>query len=248
MKGVLFGFLHIYAVLIAGSMLLSVIYMSRQEKRLGFPKDTSVDMALYAIPLGLVGARLYYVAFSWEYYAQDPVSILYVHQGGLAIYGGIIGGLIGVLILSRRKRLPYQRLLDMAAPAVIFSQAIGRWGNFFNQEAYGNPITDGRLCFFPYGVLVDGVWYQATFFYESAWDFLGFLLLHSLRKKTRHDGDLVLLYLCWYGTGRAFIEGLRSDSLYWGSVRVSQALSLCLAVCSLALLVFRCLRDRRKGI
>ena len=245
MKGVLFGFLHIYAILIAGAMLLSVVYMSRQEKRLGFPKDTCVDMALWAIPLGLVGARLYYVAFSWEHYVSDPISILYVHQGGLAIYGGIIGGLLGVWLLSRRKKLPFQRLLDMAAPAVLMSQAIGRWGNFFNQEAYGNPITDPRLCFFPYGVLVDGVWYQATFFYESVWDFLGFLLLHSLRKKTKHDGDLVLGYLCWYGTGRAFIEGLRSDSLYWGGIRVSQVLSIVLAAGALGVLIYRYSRDRR---
>jgi len=247
MTNVLFGFLHIYALLIVFAMVLSVVYMSRQEKRLGFPKDTAVDMALYAIPLGIVGARLYYVAFTFDRYRDNLISILYIHQGGLAIYGGIIGGVLGVWILSRRKRLSFQRLLDMAAPAVIMSQAIGRWGNFFNQEAYGALITDERLRFFPYGVLVGGQWYQATFFYESVWDFLGFLFLHCIRKKTRHDGDVVLLYLCFYGIGRVFIEGMRSDSLYWGSIRVSQALSAALVLFSLALLAYRYLRDRRRA-
>ncbi|MBQ8137653.1 MAG: prolipoprotein diacylglyceryl transferase [Clostridia bacterium] len=247
MTNVLFGFLHIYALLIVFAMVLSVVYMSRQEKRLGFQKDTAVDMALYAIPLGIIGARLYDVAFAFERYADNLISILYIHEGGLAIYGGIIGGVLGVWILSRRKRLSFQRLLDMAAPAVIMSQAIGRWGNFFNQEAYGALITDERLQFFPYGVLIGGQWYQATFFYESVWDFLGFLFLHAIRKKTRHDGDVVLLYLCFYGIGRVFIEGLRSDSLYWGSVRVSQALSAVLVLASLALLALRYLRDRRRA-
>ena len=237
----LFGLVTVrmYAILIVIGMVLAVWYMRRQEKRLGLPGDTALDMALWAIPAGIIGARLYYVAFTWDQYAPDPLSILKIWNGGLAIYGGIIGGFLGVLFLSRIKKLPLLKLLDMAAPAVILGQAIGRWGNFFNGEAYGRLITDPAWCFFPYGVQVDGRWYQATFFYESMWDFLGFLLLHLARKKMRADGDLLFLYFVFYGVGRAFIEGLRSDSLWWGPVRVSQALSLALAAAGLAVLAVR---------
>ena len=237
----LFGVVTVrmYAILIVTGMVLAVLYMRCQEKRLGLPKDTALDMALWAIPAGIIGARLYYVAFTWDLYAPDPLSILKIWNGGLAIYGGIIGGFLGVLFLSRKKKLPLMKLMDMAAPAVILGQAVGRWGNFFNGEAYGRLITDPKWCFFPYGVQVDGAWYQATFFYESVWDLLGFLLLHLVRKKMRADGDLLFLYFAFYGVGRAFIEGLRSDSLWWGPFRVSQVLSLALAVAGLAVLAVR---------
>ncbi len=241
----LFGVVTVrmYAILIVAGMALAVFYMGRQEERLGLPGDTALDMALWAIPVGIIGARLYYVAFTWDQFAPDPLSILKIWNGGLAIYGGIIGGFLGVVALSRRKKLPLGRLLDMAAPAVILAQAIGRWGNFFNGEAYGSPITDPALCFFPYGVLVDGQWYRATFFYESVWDLLGFLFLHLMRKKTRAEGDLLFLYFVFYGVGRAWIEGLRSDSLYWGPFRVSQVLSLILAAAGTVVLI---VRERKK--
>ena len=186
----LFGVVTVrmYAILIVTGMVLAVLYMRCQEKRLGLPKDTALDMALWAIPAGIIGARLYYVAFTWDLYAPDPLSILKIWNGGLAIYGGIIGGFLGVLFLSRKKKLPLMKLMDMAAPAVILGQAVGRWGNFFNGEAYGRLITDPKWCFFPYGVQVDGAWYQATFFYESVWDLLGFLLLHLVRKKCGRTG------------------------------------------------------------
>ena len=194
---------RMYAILIVIGMVLAVLYMRSQEKRLELPTDTALDMALWAIP------------------------------------AGIIGGFLGLLFLSLKRKLPLMKLLDLAAPAVILGQGIGRWGNFFNGEAYGGLITDPKWCFFPYGVLVDGNWYQATFFYESMWDFLGFLVLHLARKKMRADGDLLFLYFVFYGVGRAFIEGLRSDSLWWGPFRVSQVLSMALAAAGLAALVVR---------
>ena len=238
----LFGVIPIYGLLIALGVLLAAVYAARQEARLGLPKDTAVDVVLWAVPPGIIGARLYYVAFTWERYAPDPLSVLYVWEGGLAIYGGIIGGILGILLYAKLKKLPLPALTDMVVPAVILAQAIGRWGNFFNGEAYGNPVTDSALQFFPYAVRVGGMWYQATFFYESMWDLAGFFVLHLTRKKWRRPGSLTLLYFVFYGFGRMLIEGLRSDSLWWGPFRVSQVLSGVLAaVCGAALY----LRERK---
>lgn len=235
----LFGVVHIYGVLIALAIGLGVFLCSRREERMGLQKDTSVDLALWVIPAALVGARLYYVAFQWDMYKGDPVSILYIWQGGLAIYGGVIGGALAALIFARQKKASFAVLADLVAPSLILGQAVGRWGNFFNGEAYGRAVTDPAWQFFPMAVQVGDGWRQATFFYESAWDFLGFLLLWRLRERVSARGNLFLLYLCWYGLGRALIEGLRADSLMWGPVRVSQALSVAVVIASGAALILR---------
>ncbi len=235
----LFGVVSIYGLLIASAMALSVFLCSRQEKRLGLPKDLTYDLALWVIPAGVIGARLYYVAFQWDMYRQNPLSILYIWEGGLAIYGGVIGGALAVFAFSRIRHVPFGTLADMIAPALILSQAIGRWGNFFNGEAYGRLIENPALQWFPLAVNVDGAWHMATFFYESLWDLLGFLVLWLTRKKTTMPGNLFLLYLIWYGLGRALIEGLRTDSLMLGPVRVSQALSILLCLGAAAALLWR---------
>ncbi len=239
MRERLFGVVSVYGLLIALGILLAALYASRQEKRLGLKKDTALDVVFWAVPFGVIGARLYYVAFSWEKYASDPLSVLYVWEGGLAIYGGILGGLLGIFLYSRRSGQPFKVLLDMVVPAVLLAQAVGRWGNFFNGEAYGNPVTQKALQFFPYAVRVGENWYQATFFYESMWDLAGFFLLHTTRRRWRHPGSLTLLYFVYYGVGRALIEGLRSDSLWWGPFRVSQVLSIVLALICGAMLIRR---------
>lgn len=235
----LFGFIPIYGLLIASAMALGVFLCSRQEKRLGLPKDTALDLALWVLPAAIVGARLYYVIFQWDVYAQNPIHILYVWEGGLAIYGGVIGGALAGLIFSRVKKISYGTLADMVAPTLILGQAIGRWGNFVNQEAFGPVVTDPALQFFPVAVFAQGQWHMATFFYESLWNFIGFWVLWLNRKRVKTSGSLFLLYLCWYGLGRAFIEGLRTDSLMWGPVRVSQALSVILVIVSGAVLLLR---------
>ncbi len=235
----LFGFISIYGLLIACAMAISVFLCSRQEKRLGLPKDLTYDLALWVIPAGVIGARLYYVAFQWDMYRQNPLSILYIWEGGLAIYGGVIGGALAVFAFSRIKKVPFGKLADMIAPALILSQAIGRWGNYFNGEAYGRLIENPALQWFPLAVNVDGGWHMATFFYESVWDLLGFLILWLNRKKTTRSGNLFLLYLIWYGLGRAFIEGLRTDSLMLGPFRVSQVLSILLCLAAGSALIFQ---------
>ncbi len=246
MPRLLFGVIPIYGLLIAGAMALGVYLCSRQEKWLGLPKDTAVDFALWVLPAAIVGARLYYVAFQWPLYAADPVRILYLWEGGLAIYGGVIGGALCALVFARVRKIPFAVLADMTAPALILGQAIGRWGNFVNQEAYGQVIRNAALQFFPLAVYADGEWHMAAFFYESLWNFIGFWILWLNRKRVSVRGNLFLGYLSWYGLGRAVIEGFRTDSLMWGGVRVSQALSVLLCAGAAAILAVRRLKAKKK--
>lgn len=220
-----------YGVLIALGIGLGILLAMRREKRLGLPRDTAVDLALIGVPAAIVGARLYYVIFSWDAYAADPLSALYVWEGGLAIYGGLIGGLLAGLAYARVKGLRFLTLCDLAAPSFALGQAVGRWGNFFNQEAYGAPVAAEWMKRFPVAVYIraDGLWHYATFFYESAWCLLIviFLLAAERRGLFKRPGDIFFTYVLLYAVERALVEGLRADSLYLGPVRVSQALSVC---------------------
>ena len=228
------GLLPWYSVLIVTGMALAIFLCHLEEKRLGFPRDTAYDIALSVIPIGIVGARLYYVIFNSASFLRDPLSIVRIWEGGLAIYGGVIGGFLGLWLLARRKRLSLPLLLDAVVPGLALAQGIGRWGNFFNSEAYGAAITDRAWQFFPAGVLIGESWHLATFFYESVADILIFVLLWTSRRRRKHPGDGFLMYLILYGAARCLVEGLRSDSLYgFGGFRVSQLLSIamCLFVC-----------------
>ena len=238
----LFGVaVHWYGVIIALGMALAVALAARREARLGLPRDTAVDLALAGIPAAILGARLYYVLFSWRAYADDPVRVLFVWEGGMAIYGGILGGVLAGWIYSRRKGLPFWKLADLAAPSIALGQAVGRWGNFVNQEAYGALVARDWQRHFPIGVFIaaDGQWHYATFFYESAWCLLivALLLLAEHRRRLHREGDVFLAYVFLYALERALVEGLRTDSLYLGPLRVSQLLSLAaLVVCAAILL------------
>lgn len=240
------GTLPWYSVLIVAGICAALFVASREEKRLGLPKDTTVDLALWAIPFGIAGARLYYVAFAWDVFRSDPVSILKIWQGGLAIYGGIIGGFLAGALFCHRRHLPLTKVMDMVAPALPLAQAIGRWGNYFNMEAYGAPIANPAWQFFPVGVLIPsaagGTWHMATFFYESVWDLAVFLILMATRRRMRRSGDVFLWYAALYGAGRYVIEGFREDSLMLGSLRVSQLLSLGLCLAAFVILALRAIR------
>ncbi|MBR6953474.1 MAG: prolipoprotein diacylglyceryl transferase [Clostridia bacterium] len=230
----IFGSLPWYSVLVTTGILVAFLLCSAEEKRLQLPKDTAVDFALMVIPLGVIGARIYYVLFSWEAYRNNPISALYIWEGGLAIYGAVIGGILGAWILARRKKISLLSLLDMVSPGLVLAQGIGRWGNFFNMEAYGEEITSRTWQFFPAAVQIGEKWHMATFFYESAADVAIFLGLWLTRGKRTRKGDTFLCYLLLYGAARFVIEGLRTDSLYgFAGLRVSQVLSMlmCLAVC-----------------
>ena len=226
----LFGFdLHWYGLLIALGVLVAVLLACGREKRFGFEKDTVLNVVLIAVPAAIICARLYYVIFSWEYYAAHPREILNIRQGGLAIYGGLIGALLIAWIYCRVKKLSFLRGMDLVAPSLALGQAIGRWGNFFNQEAYGAAVLNPKLHFFPLSVFIEGSgWHWATFFYESLWCALitAFILTAQRKYFFRRDGDAFGAYLLLYGLERALVEGLRTDSLYLGPIRVSQLLSL----------------------
>lgn len=236
----LFGFsLHWYGVLITLGVLGALVQAFLREKRLGLEKDTSINLALICVPVGIICARIYYVAFSWDYYAAHPSEILDIRGGGIAIYGAVIGGAIAVWLYSRVKKVPFGSLADLVAPGLAFGQAVGRWGNFLNQEAYGMAVANPKLQFFPVSVWIEGSgWHCATFFYESLWCALvcAFLLVAERKNFFRKRGDIFGAYLFLYALERCLVEGLRTDSLYFGPLRVSQLLSLAvLLVFTLAL-------------
>ena len=233
-----------YSFLIVVGAVSAIILACREERRRNFPKDTVIDLALWILPCGIIGARLYYVAFSWNQFSADLFSVFRVWEGGLAIYGGVIAGFVVLLIFSKKRNLSPLVLCDLIAPGLALAQCIGRWGNWFNQEAYGLPVTDQALCFFPFAVQIpsDGyTWHLATFFYESIWDLAVFLfLMLSRHRLLRKQGDVFFFYLFLYASGRMVIEELRMDSLYASSIRISQLLSILLCLGILIYYLFHC--------
>ena len=217
--------IHFYGVIIATGLLLAVLYACRRSKEFGIRSDDIIDGVLWVTPFSIICARIYYCVFSWDAYRDNPISVLYIWNGGIAIYGAVIGAVIGVIVFSKCKKIKIPALLDLVALGFLIGQCIGRWGNFFNREAFGAE-TDSFLrmgLLNAYGNLV--TYYHPTFLYESVWNLCGFVLLHFASKHRKYDGQIALGYVAWYGLGRAFVEGLRTDSLYWGSIRVSQLLA-----------------------
>ena len=218
-----------YGILIMLGVILAVVYASARSRQFGIRQDDLYDAVLFAVPLGIVCARIYYVIFEWEQYKDNLSEIFATWHGGLAIYGGIIGGIIVIVVLCKVKKIYVMDMLDLFASAVPIGQILGRWGNFFNCEAYGSSTT------LPWRMVVGKTLEEAgatgnhpTFFYESAWNLIGFIILYFSSKKRKYHGEILLLYLGWYGLGRFFIEGLRTDSLYlWGTgIRLSQVVAL----------------------
>ena len=217
--------IHLYGVIIAAGMLLAAWYGMKRSKQFGLNEDQILDGVLWIVPFAILCARLYYCAFKWEDYADNPISILYIWEGGLAIYGGVLGAVLGIIVYCKIRKIKIGAVLDIVALGFLIGQAIGRWGNFFNREAFGGE-TD---CFLRMGLLntVTGQveFHHPTFLYESLWNAAGFVLLHFLSKHRKYDGQIALGYAAWYGFGRMVVEGLRTDSLYWGPFRVSQVLA-----------------------
>ena len=215
--------IYFYGVIIGLGFILGILYCSHNSRRFGIDQDSVYDVMIWLIPTAIIGARLYYVLFRLDYYVQHPNEIFAIHNGGLAIYGGVIAGVLVIWLVCRKKKIPLGAMLDLLCYGLLIGQILGRWGNFMNREAHG-AVTDS---FFKMG-LVDAsgavTYYHPTFLYESVWNLVGFLALHFLTKKRKFDGQIFLSYLTWYGLGRVWIEGLRTDSLYLFStgIRVSQ--------------------------
>lgn len=230
---------YLYGAVIALGFVLAILYCSRRCPRFGISSDALFDYVIWLIPIGILGARLYYVLFRLEDYLAHPEDILKVWEGGLAIYGGIIAGLLLAFVWSRKKRIPLGALGDIGAYGLLIGQCVGRWGNFLNREAFGRETT--VFCRMGLTTASGTIYVHPTFLYESLWNLAGFLFLHFYFKKRprRFDGEVMLLYIAWYGIGRAMIEGLRTDSLYIAGtgIRVSQLLAALSAVTAIVLLL-----------
>lgn len=231
-----------YGILMALSILTVVFLSLREIRRRGLDEDSFLDIVILAIPAGFVGARLYYVLFNWSYYSLNPSEIPAVWHGGLAIHGSIIGAFAAMLFVVKRQKLDFWAYVDCTVIFFPLGQAIGRWGNFFNQEAYGYPVSPEDI---PWAMWIDGAYRHPTFLYESVWNLGVFLVLYLvLRKRSGMlKGDLLFFYFILYSAGRFFVEGFRTDSLMLGSMRMAQVISLVLIAVSAAVLFFR----HRKG-
>lgn len=221
-----------YSFLIFISLILGLLIAKKECKRKKVDFNFILDLVCYLVPVAIIGARTYYVIFKFSDFKNNLLSIFYIWEGGLAIYGAIIFGILFIIFYCKKKKQNILKILDVIAPSLILGQAIGRWGNFFNQEAYG-PITSLNFLeklhlpdFIINQMYINNLYRQPTFLYESIWCIIGFIILMLLRKKIKREGLITSFYLIWYSIGRFFIESLRDDSLYIGVFRVSQIVSI----------------------
>ncbi|MBC5637874.1 prolipoprotein diacylglyceryl transferase [Ornithinibacillus sp. BX22] len=239
-----------YGVIIATGAFLGLYIAMKEADRIGLKKDLFVDLVVFAIPISILFARIYYVIFEWERYVGEPWwKIFAVRDGGIAIHGALIGAVLTAIVFARVKKIPFWQLADVAAPSLILGQAIGRWGNFMNQEAHGGPIMSQNVIDTHYSLLPDfimdqmcigGTYYYPTFLYESLWNIVVLILLLWLRRRNPIRGTVFLTYLAAYSVGRFFIEGMRTDSLYIvGNLRTAQFLSVLLIVGAIVFIIYR---------
>ncbi|MCY9005345.1 prolipoprotein diacylglyceryl transferase [Peribacillus frigoritolerans] len=240
---------HWYGLIIGFGVLLGLIIALRESERRGLDKEIFTDLILFAVPIAIISARIYYVIFQWEYYSQNPGDIIKIWNGGIAIHGALIGSVLTAIVFAKVKKVSFWKLVDIAAPSLLLGQAIGRWGNFMNQEAHGGEVTRSFLEnmhlpeFIINQMYINGTYYHPTFLYESIWNILGVIILLSLRKVNLRRGELFLTYVIWYSIGRYFIEGLRTDSLMLTeSLRIAQVISIVLVIVAIALVVYRRVR------
>lgn len=227
-----------YGVIMATAFLMGIWLAYRRAEQNGIDPNHILNMVTLIIPASIIGARLYYVIFTWDNYRLEPLEALAIWHGGLAIHGGIIGGLLAGLFYVRRYGISPWQTADIIAPSLILGQAIGRWGNFINQEAHGGPVTETFINHFPAFIkdqmYIGGQYYHPTFLYESIWNIMVFAVLIWRWPRKKADGEIAFLYLILYSTGRFFVESLRTDSLMLGSIRVAQLVSIVLILAGLA--------------
>ena len=257
----IFGGLEVrwYGLIITLGIILAFTYCAFRCKSEGIKFDDLLDMAIFTVIFGVIGARAYYVLTSLgDGNYTSFYDVIAIWEGGLAIYGAIIAGAITIFLICRYKKIKYMKMFDAVSPAVMIGQILGRWGNFFNGEAYGGAIAEGSpLYFIRMGLSphkIEGVsrtalaYVHPTFLYESIWNLTGFLIINALYKKKKFDGQVFLMYITWYGFGRMLIEGLRTDSLYVGVFRISQVVGFLCFVIGAILLTVRLLKARRERL
>ncbi|MDQ0254571.1 phosphatidylglycerol:prolipoprotein diacylglycerol transferase [Evansella vedderi] len=242
---------HWYGLLIMMGAFLGYLLANHEAKRRGLPKDTFADLLLFAIPAAIIGARLYYVIFRWEHFAHNPISAFYIWEGGLAIHGALIAAVITAVIFAKKRGLSFWKIADIAAPSILLGQAIGRWGNFMNQEVYGNEVSRSVLEsmmipeFIINNMYINGTYYHPTFLYESLWNLLGVAILLYLRRVNLRRGEMFITYAIWYSVGRLYIEGIRSDYLLiFGVLKTAQVVSIITIIAGIAIIIYR----RKKGL
>ncbi|MBH9965614.1 MULTISPECIES: prolipoprotein diacylglyceryl transferase [Bacillaceae] len=237
-----------YGVIIGLGILIGFLLVTKESRKTGLDQDVFPDLLIWAIPTSILFARIYYVSFEWEYYKENPLNIIAVWEGGIAIHGALIGAVLTTIIYCYKKGISFWKVADIAAPSLILAQSIGRWGNFINQEAHGTQVSREFLesMFLPDFIVdqmfIEGNYYHPTFLYESMWNLLGFVVLITIRRKFTKlkQGDVFLTYLIWYSTGRFFVEGMRTDSLMLtDSIRVAQLISLLIIGIAIFLMNYR---------
>lgn len=238
-----------YGIIIATGLFIGLYLATREAEKVGMKKDIPTDLIIWAAPIAIIFARIYYVIFEWERYRGEPLwKLIAVWEGGIAIHGALMGAVLTTIVFARIKQISFWKLADIAAPSIILGQAIGRWGNFMNQEAHGGPVSEtfyeNFMQYLPNFIVnqmcIDGTLYHPTFLYESVWNILVFIGLIVLRKYNPIRGEIFLSYIMFYSVGRFFIEGLRTDSLMlFGLIRQAQLLSIVLIIVAIVLIVYR---------
>jgi len=248
-----------YSVLILAGILIAIFMANKESKKFKLPEDFIFDLAFIVVICGILGARIYYVLFNLtgpDGYLANPLEIVKIWHGGLAIHGSIIGGLIALIIYCKKHKISIARTTDFIVPGLLIAQALGRWGNFFNSEAYGPSTTLANLqslhipTFIINGMNIKGIYYHPTFFYESIWCLIGFIIILLIRKFYRYlkKGQLTCFYLMWYSVGRLFIEYLRTDSLMLGKFKVAQLVSIAMFLFGLIYFIYLCFNKLSKGL
>lgn len=237
-----------YGVIIATGLFLGLYLATKESERLGLQKDIMIDLVVFAAPIAILFARIYYVIFEFDAYRGQPWwKFIAVWEGGIAIHGALIGAVLTGIVFAKVKKVSFWQIADIAAPSIILGQAIGRWGNFMNQEAHGGPISQAAYenfhQYLPNFIMdqmcINGVMYYPTFLYESIWNIIVFTILILMRKYNPLRGEIFLSYIALYSVGRVFIEGLRTDSLYFGPLRQAQLLSIVLIVGAIIIIIIR---------
>lgn len=243
-----------YGIIIGVGIALALWLVVRESERRGLDKELFPDLMLWAIPIAIISARIYYVLFKLDYYSQNPGEIIKIWEGGIAIHGALIGSVITAVIFAKKRGVSFWKLADIAAPSIILGQAIGRWGNFMNQEAHGEIVERTVLenFYIPDFIInqmtIDGITYHPTFLYESIWNIIGFVILILLRKVNLRRGELFLTYVIWYSIGRFFVEGMRTDSLMLTeNLRIAQTISIALIIGAVTLVIIRRMKGYAKA-